>query len=459
MKSARVLIVDDERNFRDFLGEALEAEGYAVATAATAAAGLRRARDDRPEIVLLDQNLPDGSGLALLHELQNPRPGPVVVMITAYPEYHHAVRAIKGGAFHYLTKPFEFSELLNMLQQAGLPSSPVAVESEPLACSSILGETPALRRLKEQMQRIAAAPVSTVLITGESGTGKELVAQGIHALSESGTSRMVSVNCVALTDTLLMSELFGHERGAFTDARQQKVGLFEAAQGGTLFLDEISEMGLWAQTVILRVLEQRTITRVGGTKEIPVDVRVIAATNRSLEQEVAQGRFRKDLYYRLNVVPLSIPPLRDRRGDIPLLAQHFLDIFAARYDTTGRRFGEAALAMLLAHDWPGNVRELRNVCERTFVLASSPLPEIQPHELPLEIQEGISAEAGAQNFQEMKQHVVDNFEKEYISSALTRARGNVSRAAAEAGVLRQVFQRLMTRHAIAADTYRRDALE
>jgi two-component system NtrC family response regulator len=313
--------------------------------------------------------------------------------------------------------------------------------------------------VKQRIARIARAPVSTVLIRGESGTGKEVTAQAMHRASDRASKRMVCVNCAALTESLLMDELFGHEKGAFTDARSSREGVFEHAHGGTLFLDEISEMGARAQAALLRVLEQRCVRRIGGTTEIPVDVRVLAATNTDLEEQVASGSFRGDLYFRLNVVQVELPPLRTRRSDIGILANHFSRLLAARYNEPPRSITPEAMAMLTGHDWPGNVRELRNTIERAYIVESG--PDITPDMLADELhatrhRPASHALADAHRpFQELKREVLDDFERSYLESALARAGGNITQAAEEAGMLRQVFQRMLARHGMSGETYKR----
>ena len=364
MRRPRFLLVDDERNFREFLAEALEVEGYGVTQAATARAGLALARQELPQIVLLDQNLPDGSGLDLIHDLRALPSNPVIIMITAFAGYDNAVRAVKAGAFHYLNKPFGFPELLDVVAEACVAFPALGEPEELEMLGALVGAHPRMEQVKQRIARIARTPVATVLIRGESGTGKEVAAQALHRGSDRASKRMVCVNCAALTESLLMDELFGHERGAFTDARSQREGVFEHAHGGTLFLDEISEMGARAQAALLRVLEQRCVRRIGGATEIPVDVRVLAATNTDLEEQVASGQFRGDLYYRLNVVQVELPPLRQRRSDVAILATHFSRVLAERYNEPVRGINPEAMALLEGHAWPGNVRELRNAIER-----------------------------------------------------------------------------------------------
>jgi DNA-binding NtrC family response regulator len=459
MLQNHVLIIDDERNFREFLGEALENVGYDVALAASAGAGLALARERAPNVVLLDQNLPDQPGLEILPLLRQTEARPAVIMITAYAEYSRAVDAVKAGAHHYLSKPFEFSDLLNILSDLrgarGQQDAPR--DDDPLA--SLVGISPAMQELERQIWQIATSPVANVLIRGESGTGKELIAQSIHALSERARNRLLSINCAAFTETLLMSELFGHERGAFTDARQQKKGVFENADGGTLFLDEISEMVPQAQAALLRVLEERVITRVGGSREIPVDVRIIAATNRPLERQVAAAEFREDLYYRLNVVEIVVPPLRERPEDIPILARHFSRLFARQYGQAVRDLSGEAEEFFILYPWPGNVRELRNTIERAYVVGQGPvirLEDLSPTLLNPAIDRAtLDLSLHRLPFREAKRKTVDHFERTYLTRALTKARGNVSRAARRAGMPRQVLQRLLQRHDLRGADFRR----
>jgi DNA-binding NtrC family response regulator len=451
----RVLIIDDERNVRQFLSEALEAEGYLVRSSGTARSGLSLAHEIHPDVVLLDQNLPDAAGLDILPGLRRVASNPAVVMITAYAAYPQAVAAIKSGASHYLTKPFDFSDLLQALAHV----TARRVEADAPGLEDIVGATPVMMELKQRIARVARSPVDTVLVDGESGTGKELIARAIHALSPRAAGRFVAVNCAALSETLLLSELFGHERGAFTDARERKVGLFEAAQGGTLLLDEVGEMGAQAQAALLRALEQRTITRVGSVQEIPIDVRVVAATNRPLNDAVARGRFRADLFHRLNVVRAHAPPLRDRRDDILPLVHFFSRRAAARFAEPARGVSPAAARVLDRYDWPGNVRELRNAVEHAYVVASG--PEIGPEGLPPELTEtpvpaGVDGGARvyeALGFQDAKRVAIGAFERTYLEKLLIRSGGNLSRAAREAGVIRQVLQRLLKRHGLDRDEF------
>jgi two-component system response regulator GlrR len=448
--------------------------GYVVRHAATARAGLAAARAAPFDLILLDQKLPDGSGLELIPELRLLPSNPTVIVVTAYGELDRAVQSIKTGAYHYIGKPFGFPELLDVIRGAAdSRGAPPSEETHGIA--AIVGQEPQLLDIKRLIVRVARAPVQSVLGLGVWGSGKVLVAKASHPLSARARHRLVAVNCAALTESLLMDELFGHERGAFTDARARRPGVFEVADGGTLLLDEISEMGPRAQAALLRVLEERRVRRVGGTDEIEVDVRVVAISNRDLEMEIAAGRFRGDLYHRLNVVRLFVPPLRERRSDIPLLASLFSNRTAARYAQRPRPVGAEAMARLLAHAWPGNVRELRNAIERAYLVGDG--PEIGVQDLPRAVVDGVdgvdgraadaaspvtplpprserAVSAPTATFQAVKREYVDRFERAYLEAALVRAAGNVTQAAEEAGVLRQVFQRMLGRHGLSADQYR-----
>jgi DNA-binding NtrC family response regulator len=318
--------------------------------------------------------------------------------------------------------------------------------------------------LRLKVRQIAKSPVPAVLLQGETGTGKEVVARAIHHVSERCEGPLVSVNCAALTETLLMSELFGHEKGAFTGALQRRKGVFETAHGGTLFLDEISEMGVLAQAALLRVLEQRTITRVGGVEEIPVNVRIIAATNGSIPQLIKEGRFREDLYYRLNIVQVSIPPLRERGEDIIVLANHFLNRLATSYEQPRRMLTPEVEALLCSYPWPGNVRELRNVFERLYVFGDK--QDISSADLPSRIRLAVSPAPRMDDngidhtdalfnvpFQLAKQIIIERFEQRYLKYNLARESGNISRAAERSGMIRQSFQRLMSRYDLVRECY------
>lgn len=386
--SATVLIVDDEATLVSFLERILADEGYETLVATTLAQAEQQLDTRHVDILLLDLALPDGDGLSLLERVTRQRTDLPVIVLTAFGAVHSAVQAMKLGAFDYLTKPFETSELLVNLSKAA-ESVALRRELEQLRQKGrsgsdawIVGETPAMRRLAEQLERVAPTPLS-VLITGESGTGKEVLARTIHARSPRAGKAFMAINCAAIPDQLLESELFGYEPGAFTGAKRQKKGLIELADGGTLFLDEIGSMKLEMQAKLLRVLETKTLMRVGGTSEVRVNIRLMAATNRDLAAAVREGAFREDLYYRLSVVQFHLPPLRERVADLPLFVATFLEQASREMGKRITSVHPRAMAALKAYPWPGNIRELRNVLERAVLFCDG--PEIQLSHLPSEV--------------------------------------------------------------------------
>src|SRR5262245_20148879 len=373
--AATLLIVDDEALLRWSLRERLAQEGYTILEAATAGEALEQAASG-VDLILLDFKLPDGDGLSVLQRVKQMSPDTLVILMTAYSTIESAVQAMKLGAYHYVNKPFNLDEVALLVEKA-LETSQLRREVRTLRSSqarefsfeAIIGESPAMRQVKVLLARVASSPASTVLLTGETGTGKDLAAKAIHYNSARSARSFVNITCSALPEQLLESELFGHERGAFTDARQQKRGLFESADGGTVFLDEIGEMTPALQSKLLRFLEEKTFKRVGGLSDMRVDVRVVAATNRNLEDEVRAGRFREDLFYRLQVMPLTLPALRERKGDIGLLIDYYVDRYNREFRKHVRGLTHDARAMLEQYRWPGNVRELRNAIERSMLLA------------------------------------------------------------------------------------------
>src|SRR6478735_5039223 len=372
-----VLVVDDEQLIRWSLAERLKSDSLTVVEAGTAQEALDRFGPDI-DLVLLDYRLPDGDGLRVLKKMKSTQPDVPIILLTAFSSIETAVEAMKQGAYHYANKPFNLDEIALVVAKA-LETTALrrevralrASRSEPYALSRIVGEAAAMRTLRALLQRIASSPASTVLLTGESGTGKDLAAKVIHYGSDRGARPFMNITCSALPEQLLESELFGHERGAFTDARMQKRGLLEAAEGGTVFLDEIGEMSAGLQAKLLRFLEEKSFKRVGGASDIRVDVRVIAATNRNLDEEVAKHQFRTDLFYRLNVLPIDMPPLRTHPDDIPALVEFFIDTFNTEFRKKILGATPAAYALLQAYGWPGNVRELRNVIERAMLLCDA----------------------------------------------------------------------------------------
>jgi two-component system response regulator HydG len=389
-KKGRVLVVDDEASARDALSKLLTLEGYDVATAVDGAAALEAVAEGAPEIVVTDLQMPGIDGLQLLAKMRADNPHIPVIVVTASGDVTAAVRAMRAGAEDYLTKPIDFDALLIVVQRA-LARHALQVETENLrrqlrdrdgdGLRGLIGTSSAMQSVYRTARQVAASR-ATVLLTGESGTGKGELARAIHEVSPRVKAPFVALHCAALAESLLESELFGHERGSFTGADKRRIGRFEQANGGTLFLDEIGEIPMLTQVKLLRVLQERTFERVGGNESIKVDVRVIAATNKDLAVEVREGRFREDLYYRLNVVHIEMPPLRMRASDVLVLADHFLRRFALENNKTIDKLTTAARTKIAQHRWPGNVRELENAIERAVVLCDG--REIDADALPFE---------------------------------------------------------------------------
>ena len=383
-----ILIVDDEQVVRDSLVHWFTEEGYDVDAAGNASDALSKLAGREFDLLIADIRMPGMDGIELLEKMQAEQLDTSVIVMTGYASVETAVRALKHGAFDYITKPFDPDDLSvvarNALEQHRLKRENRVLRQqlteENHSMSELVGQSEAMRKVREQIETVAGVD-STVMIEGESGTGKELVARAVHRLSPRRYNPMVVVHCGALTETLIESELFGHEKGAFTGAQYRKKGKFEAGMGGTVFLDEIADISLKTQTDLLRVLQEREIVRVGGTQPIHVDFRVIAATNRTLAELVKEGRFRSDLYYRLNVFTINLPPLRDRHGDVPLLATWFLDKYSNQMNRKFTGFDRSAMDLLIAHNWPGNVRELENIVERAVVVGHEPL--VRSHDLAI----------------------------------------------------------------------------
>ncbi len=420
----RILVVDDEEIVRESLAGWLEKDGHAVTTAADGPTALEHLKAEPCSILLVDMKMPGMDGLQVLQAAREIQPGLTCVIMTAYATVETAVHAMKLGAFDYLVKPFDPDELSMMIQKI-VAQQTLARENELLRQAlkrefrfrDLISKSAAMQRVF-QLARTAANSTSTILILGESGTGKELLARAIHAESPRAHAPFVEVSCAALTETLLESELFGHERGAFTGADARLKGTFELAQGGTIFLDEIGDISPKLQLDLLRVLEDRKVRRVGGADVIPVDVRVIAATNKDLERAVAGGSFRSDLFYRLNVIPITLPPLRDRREDIPLLVDYFIERLAAEQGRRIEGISKEALEVLMTHAFPGNVRELRNVIERAIVCAAGATLQVSDFKLP-EPPKAAEPVGGA----------LEDVERRHIAAMLEQCGGNISKAA------------------------------
>ncbi len=451
-KKDTVLVVDDDPAHRTMLRTLLAGWGYDVFEADDGSTAIEQVHERAFDLILMDIRMIKVSGLLALAEIKAFNPVIPVIIMTAYSSVQSAVEAMKGGAYDYLTKPLDFDELRIVMERA-MDHRMLREENRLLRETlgshfdrrNIIGPSPAMAKLLETVAQVAPTE-ATVLISGESGTGKEMIAAAIHFNSPRKDGPFVKINCAAITETLLESELFGHDRGAFTGAHRQREGRFRQAHGGSLFLDEISEMSFAMQVKLLRVLQEREITPVGGEEVIKVDVRVIAATNKDLSQEILSGRFREDLYYRLNVVSLTMPPLRERREDISLLAQHFLKMFSEKNNKMIRGFTPQAMDGLVKYRWPGNVRELMNAVERAVVLARSDyldeenFPYILEHApLPGEALSGDGIPTGIP---------LNEVEKATILKTLEMARGNKSEAARRLGITRRTLHKKLKRYGV-----------
>jgi two-component system, NtrC family, response regulator AtoC len=446
----RVLVADDEKNMRWVLSQALDAEGYEVLEAADGKEALSLVAEQAPDILILDHKMPAPDGMEVLRRVRAKGHRFPVIMLTAHGNVQTAVEAMKAGASEYLTKPFDLDELRLSIEKA-LQMSALAAEVDRLReeldrdwdVDGIVAADPIMLDMLETVKKVSVT-AATVMIYGESGTGKELVARAIHRLSPRGTKPFISISAGALPETLLESELFGYEKGAFTGAVAGKPGRFEMANGGTLFLDEIGDVSPAVQVKLLRVLQERTFERLGGTRSIEVDVRVISATNQDLQQLIADGTFREDLYYRLNVVPLTIPPLRKRTADIPLLVAHFLEKFGA-----GKRTMTAsAMQALVGYQWPGNVRELENTIERVVILSHG--DTIEADDLPAEVRAGVSVcDAGSRCFVLPDVGLdLEEVELDLVRQALDRTGGNAPQAAKLLGLTTKTLEARMQRYGL-----------
>ena len=457
-----ILIVDDEPGVRSALGGVLRDEGYTVDAVESGEACLDRLSRRVFDVVVLDIWLPGMDGLATLARMRERQVDSQVVIISGHGSVESAVRAIKMGAFDFVEKPLSLEKTVlavrNALRQRHLEAENLALRARVDAQHTMVGESVGMMRLREQVA-MAAPTNGRVLIFGENGTGKELVARNIHALSLRRSGPFVEVNCAAIPEELIESELFGHVRGAFTGAVADRRGKFELAHGGTIFLDEIGDMSLKTQAKVLRVLQEQVMEAVGGSTRIRVDARVLAATNKDLRAEIRAGRFREDLYFRLNVVPISVPALRERRDDIPVLADHFMAILAREYGRRAKRFESEAVEALQRYTWPGNVRELRNVIERLMIMV--PGDRVTSRDL-LFLEQGAGAVAAADSAIEpvMPLHDArDDFERQYILRALAAHHGNISRTAEALGVERSNLYRKMRSFGIAPRRVEEEELE
>jgi two-component system nitrogen regulation response regulator NtrX len=444
-----VLVVDDEPQILQVVGGILLDEGFEVLTALDGESALKQVAEEAPDLVLLDIALPGIDGLEVLESLKKQYPLLPVVMISAYGSVENAVRATRLGAYDFIEKPPHADKILltlrNALEMARLTEENRRLRQQAAPGREIIGQSEALRQLREKLRLVAPTPAS-VLITGENGTGKELVARALHFLSPRSHRPFVEVNCAAIPEELIESELFGHEKGAFTGAASRRRGKFDLAHEGTLFLDEIGDMSLKTQSKILRILEEQRFERVGGGRPIQVDVRIVAATNKNLEEEIAKGTFREDLYHRINVIPLHVPPLRERREDIPLLTAHFLKELAP--DSAPKELTPRALEALSQLPWPGNVRELKNFLWRLAILTPGPVIDLKD----LNLAGAPGPEAGdldpgfkLSSFREARAH----FEKEFLRRKLAESQGNISHLAEMVGLERSHLYRKLRAYGLA----------
>ena len=447
-----LLIVDDEKSIRFGISEWARDAGYEPVEAASGREALERLKEQPIDAVVLDLKLGDMDGLQVLKNLREEDPAIPVVMLSAHATFDHVVQAIKAGAFWFLSKPLDNDQLGALLELA-LDNARLKREVETHRLEKLqpmVGASESLAYAKERLEKAARSGTATVLVYGETGTGKNLLARFLHANSARAAGSFVELNCSAIPEQLLESELYGHEKGAFTDAKRFRKGLFELADGGTLFLDEIGEMTAGLQAKLLHVLETRTFRRVGGSTDITVDVRVVAATHRDLKKAVAEGRFREDLYFRLNVVPIHVPSLRERPEDVEALALHFIAYFCRGLGRAPAKLHPAALAAMRDYAWPGNVRELKNVIERMLLLEAE--DEIRLEHLPAEIHRPLSAPSGADPFPAGVVRPLAEIEKFAFEHALRVCDGNKTRAALQLGISRQTLRTKLKEYALGDDT-------
>jgi two-component system nitrogen regulation response regulator NtrX len=447
--SPKILIVDDEAGIRESLSSILRDERYSVEAVESAELALERLTSGAVEVVLLDVWLPGMDGMEALSRIQSLPQPPSVIIISGHGTIETAVRATKLGAFDFIEKPLSLERIIvlvrNAIEQRRLQEENQLLHTELGHRYRIVGDSVPMKALRQQIA-VTAPTNGRVLIFGESGTGKELVARSLHAASLRNKAFFVEVNCAAIPEELIESELFGHVKGSFTGASEDKIGKFAKADGGTLFLDEVGDMSLRTQSKVLRVLEEQRFERVGSNQTLHVDVRVIAATNKNLEQEIGRGAFRQDLFYRLNVIPFFVPPLRDRKEDIPVLARYFLAEFSSEYGKKTRELTDGAMEILLRYPWPGNVRELRNLVERLVIVC--PQARIEPHHLPPELFRGV-AESPQQPYSTLHE-ARSAYEREFILRKLQEHRWNMTQTASALGLERSHLYRKMKSLGIAA---------
>jgi two-component system nitrogen regulation response regulator NtrX len=445
----KILIVDDEAGIRESLGSILRDEHYTVDAVESAELGLQRIATGEFDVVLLDVWLPGIDGMEALTRIQGLENAPAVIMISGHGTIETAVRATKLGAFDFIEKPLSLEKIIvlvrNAIQQRRLEAENTTLRSELSHRYQVLGDSVPMKALRQQIA-VTAPSHGRVLIYGESGTGKELVARALHAASLRAKGPFVEVSCAAIPEDQIETEMFGHVKGSFAGPSEDKIGKFQKADGGTLFLDEVGDMSLRTQSKVLRVLEEQRVEPVGSNQTLHVDVRVIAATNKNLEQEINRGTFRQDLFYRLNVIPFYVPPLRERKEDIPVLARYFLTEFSAEYGKKTRELSDGAMEILLRYPWPGNVRELKNLVERLVIVC--PQARIEPHHLPPELFRGV-AESPQQLYATLHE-ARSAYEREFILRKLQEHRWNMTQTAAALGLERSHLYRKMKSLGIAA---------
>ncbi|MBI5103175.1 MAG: sigma-54-dependent Fis family transcriptional regulator [Nitrospirae bacterium] len=437
MEKGKILVVDDEKLLRWSLQQNLSKEGFSVVTAETGGEGLDKYLEEQPDITLLDVHLPDISGINVLERIKQENRDAIVIMVTAFGDVQTAVKTIKMGAYDFVEKPFNMEKLkiliTKAIETASLRKEVSQFRSQmtgKYGFSNVIGRSPEMVKIMDLIRKVSRSDASTILLQGESGTGKDLVAKVIHYESGRFDKPFMDINCTALPETLIESELFGHEKGAFTDAKAQKKGLFEMSDGGTIFLDEIADMKLSTQSKLLKVIENKTFKRIGGTKDISVDLRIVAATNKVIAEEVRKGNFREDLYYRLKVIPIILPPLRERKQDILLLAAHFISGFNREFKKDVRGISKETEKAFLDYQWPGNIRELKNVIERAMILENEEY--ILPEHLPIEL---LSFDFKSKSLSSSQVSVtpggidIEEVEKELIRQALEQTKWNQTKAA------------------------------
>ncbi len=448
MSRGKILIVDDENLIRWTLRERLQKEEYEILEAENGKKALSILKDEDVDLILLDNKLPDTTGLEILKHKANAYPDTMAIIMTAYSSVSNAVEAMKLGAEDYVIKPFSHEDIILKIQKALEKTSLKrelsrhrSEQKEKYGIEQIIGKSKAINDVYQLVEKIAQSAATTVLIQGESGTGKDLIAKSIHYSSDRADKPFMNITCSALPETLLESELFGYEKGAFTDAKTQKKGLLELADGGSVFLDEIADMGLILQAKMLRFLEEKSFKRVGGVRDIRVDVRVLASTNKNIEEAVKRGEFREDLYYRLKVIPVTMPPLRERKEDIPLLIKYFIDLYAKELRKKSPTFSKEALEFLASYSWPGNIRELRNIIERLMILENKEVIEL--NDLPGDMlflkkeEDVVEKESGRDEIRKEEEAIslpdegvsLEEVEKELVHQALEKTRWNQTRAA------------------------------